>query len=710
MFFVSVFPQLIFVELESHNVHVLDQETGMDVDTVDIKDILHRRLQIAGPVCGHPDGDMWMYEKKGRKSGVESSNIVLATDHLGVYTPPNNTGIDHPKQHRGDMHVQRLPTDISINLKSMIDSTYVNTEGVICFLSNGKCIETGIGVRDLLDEPKIIKSLIFLASKRNRVVVVKGTTLFVVAVKVEIIDTFSRYSKVLELTYMHHPFSSTCADVEISSRSIRLKKTGIVKNFDARISSVYECKVHEGGVYLSKIYPSSSISIYRGRKTSSRAPWALVFGALALLLFTGGRKVKVQDVVYETKSYKMCTGRFDKSRVTVKVYKGSDRRILHELEFLKKHHCPYLARYIYKERAGTYLYIVLENTCSLEEATITDKKKFGADITDAMCFLHSKSMVYYNLAPRNVRVNTQNSPVLTNFEDVNSMRKKSLGVVDWRSADLILSDFDIVDLDGTMRSKADVFSLGLILYYLEYNEHAFSSDTESISNVQRSHGSEAADTGPHTDSVASGGSALEAKTTKSSVFYKSNKTGFAISEIEQNILSDRFRLQTIADQTLYSLVTYCIKRHHTDRYSMDLVKYHPYFWSSDKAFHFLANLSDIVENKGAESSILYRRLERNKLKIFKDRWVDRLDAAISENLCTYRIYNFSSVPGLLRAIRNKGRHYKELPENIKAIYNSFPAGFVDYYVKRFPRLMMVGYISASCMAAEESLAEFYPQR
>jgi len=53
-------------------------------------------------------------------------------------------------------------------------------------------------------------------------------------------------------------------------------------------------------------------------------------------------------------------------------------------------------------------------------------------------------------------------------------------------------------------------------------------------------------------------------------------------------------------------------------------------------------------------------------------WKDRIDGALLGNLGMYRRYNFRSVRDLLRVIRNKCNHYRELPEDVQV--GSFVAG------------------------------------
>lgn len=58
------------------------------------------------------------------------------------------------------------------------------------------------------------------------------------------------------------------------------------------------------------------------------------------------------------------------------------------------------------------------------------------------------------------------------------------------------------------------------------------------------------------------------------------------------------------------------------------------------------------------------------------------------------VYNGYLLRDLLRVIRNKASHYKEMPETLKATIGSLPEGFLSYFTKRFPSLLMHCYYMA----------------
>ena len=62
---------------------------------------------------------------------------------------------------------------------------------------------------------------------------------------------------------------------------------------------------------------------------------------------------------------------------------------------------------------------------------------------------------------------------------------------------------------------------------------------------------------------------------------------------------------------------------------------------------------------------------------------------------------------LLRAIRNKKHHYRELTDEARALYGKMPAEFSDYWTGRFPRLLTHAYLAMQCVKYETNFARYY---
>ncbi|ELA47066.1 IRE protein kinase [Vavraia culicis subsp. floridensis] len=231
-----------------------------------------------------------------------------------------------------------------------------------------------------------------------------------------------------------------------------------------------------------------------------------------------------------------------------------------------------------------------------------------------------------------------------------------LGTENFRAPEIIRYNSFDEPLDMEKCKKADVFSLAVMLHTTVFGHHPF------------------------------------------------NKDNYAI---EDNVVHDNYSLNSNVKGPLLDLMHHMLKNDYKERLGIGSVERHPAFWDNEKTYNFYATLSDILENKSDTSYKIFCRLERNKSKVFAGNWANMLDKVIRDELIMHRIYNFNGLKGLLRVIRNKGRHYQELASEIRHIYKSFPDGFVEYFKVRFPNLLMVCYYSGKVAATEELLRNFY---
>lgn len=93
---------------------------------------------------------------------------------------------------------------------------------------------------------------------------------------------------------------------------------------------------------------------------------------------------------------------------------------------------------------------------------------------------------------------------------------------------------------------------------------------------------------------------------------------------------------------------------------------HPLFWSSETRISFLRDASDRVELEDRECrSDLLNALESVGSVALGVRWNEKVEPVFINNIGRYRRYRFDSVRDLLRVVRNKLNHYRELPEEIQ---------------------------------------------
>lgn len=120
---------------------------------------------------------------------------------------------------------------------------------------------------------------------------------------------------------------------------------------------------------------------------------------------------------------------------------------------------------------------------------------------------------------------------------------------------------------------------------------------------------------------------------------------------------------------------------------------HPLFWPKSKKLEFLLKVSDRfeIENKDPASDLLLKLDDVSEFVIPNGNWTVKFDKTFMDNLGKYRKYHSSKLMDLLRALRNKYHHFMDLPEDIAEIMGPVPDGFYDYFIKRFPNLLIGTY-------------------
>lgn len=94
--------------------------------------------------------------------------------------------------------------------------------------------------------------------------------------------------------------------------------------------------------------------------------------------------------------------------------------------------------------------------------------------------------------------------------------------------------------------------------------------------------------------------------------------------------------------------------------------HHPLFWNSETRLSFLRDTSDRVELEDRKSSsAIYKAIESIAPIALGAKWNEKLEPVFIANIGRYRHYKYDSVRDLLRVIRNKLNHYRELPNEIK---------------------------------------------
>lgn len=138
------------------------------------------------------------------------------------------------------------------------------------------------------------------------------------------------------------------------------------------------------------------------------------------------------------------------------------------------------------------------------------------------------------------------------------------------------------------------------------------------------------------------------------------------------------------------------------------ILHHPFFWNSEMRLSFLRDASDRVELEDRENgSKLLEALESVKTVALGGLWNEKMDSAFINDIGRYRRYKYDSVRDLLRVIRNKLNHYRELPKEIQGILGQVPEGFESYFSTRFPRLIIEVYKVFHAYCLEEDIFQKY---
>ena len=141
------------------------------------------------------------------------------------------------------------------------------------------------------------------------------------------------------------------------------------------------------------------------------------------------------------------------------------------------------------------------------------------------------------------------------------------------------------------------------------------------------------------------------------------------------------------------------------------VYHHPLFWDPELRLSFLKDASDRVEleDREPDSSIL-KALESIGTVALGGKWDEKLDNILLKDVTRYRKYKYDSIRDLLRVIRNKSNHYRELPKEVQEVLGSVPTGFESYFSSRFPNLLMEVYKVLNPFCAEEEVfLKYYKQ-
>ncbi|XP_044305442.1 serine/threonine-protein kinase/endoribonuclease IRE1 isoform X1 [Varanus komodoensis] len=144
------------------------------------------------------------------------------------------------------------------------------------------------------------------------------------------------------------------------------------------------------------------------------------------------------------------------------------------------------------------------------------------------------------------------------------------------------------------------------------------------------------------------------------------------------------------------------------RPSAKCVLKHPFFWSLEKQLQFFQDVSDRIEKESLDGPIV-KELEKGGRAVVNMDWREHITVPLQTDLRRFRSYKGGSVRDLLRAMRNKKHHYRELPPEVQETLGSVPDDFVRYFTLRFPHLLLHTYHAMRICGQERLFQPYYMQ-
>uniref|UniRef100_A0ACD5U8U7 Uncharacterized protein n=1 Tax=Avena sativa TaxID=4498 RepID=A0ACD5U8U7_AVESA len=268
--------------------------------------------------------------------------------------------------------------------------------------------------------------------------------------------------------------------------------------------------------------------------------------------------------------------------------------------------------------------------------------KLMRDVVAGIVHLHSLGIIHRDLKPQNVLISKE-GPLSAKLSDMGISKRlqedmaslshhgTGFGSSGWQAPEQLRHE--------SQTRAMDLFSLGCLIFYcITKGKHPFGEYYERDMNI-----------------------------------IKGNFDLFVVDHIPEAV----------------HLISQLLQPKPEDRPTAVYAINHPIFWSPELRLLFLRDTSDRVEK--TTGTDLLNALESIGHEAFGGKWREKLDDGLVADVGRYRKYNFESTRDLLRLIRNKSGHYRELPADLKELLGSLPEGFDRYFSSRFPKLLIEVY-------------------
>ncbi|XP_036382252.1 serine/threonine-protein kinase/endoribonuclease IRE1-like [Megalops cyprinoides] len=373
-------------------------------------------------------------------------------------------------------------------------------------------------------------------------------------------------------------------------------------------------------------------------------------------------------------------GQFDNRAVAVKrilpeCFSFADR----EVQLLRESdEHPNVIRYFCTEKDRQFQYIAIE-LCAATLQEYVEQKDFDRrglepvtlllQTMSGLAHLHSLSIVHRDLKPHNILVSMPNAHgrVRAMISDFGLCKKLAVGrhsfsrrsgvpgTEGWIAPE-VLSE----DSKDNPTCAVDIFSAGCVFYYVvSQGSHPFGKSLQRQANI-----------------------------------------------LLGTYSLDQLQADKHEDIIATDLIEQMISMEPQKRPSAESVLKHPFFWSLEKQLQFFQDISDRIEKEPLDGPIV-RQLERGGRAVVKGDWREHITVPLQTDLRKFRSYKGGSVRDLLRAMRNKKHHYRELPVDVQETLGSIPEDFVSYFTSRFPHLLKHTYKAMHTCAHERPFLPYY---